>query len=270
MLAVQRRETILNNLERDGAVTVAGLARLLDVSEMTVRRDLEALDALGELTKVHGGATSMRSGRSREVGFSVKSVLAAEAKRAIAKAAAALVEPGSAIGLSAGTTTFFIAQELAAMRDVTVVTNGIRVAEALSGTSTSDLTVIVTGGSRTVSDALVGPIAIKAMREINLDICFMGVHGMDEQAGFTSPNMLEAETNRAFAATARRFIVVADSSKWGEVGLARITELDEASALITDSAMPHSARQILSAHIDDITYVQAEEQQDATHGQSTQ
>lgn len=259
LLAAQRRELILSHLERDGAVTVAGLARLLGVSEMTVRRDLDSLDAQGHLNKVHGGATSTHSGRSNEPGFAAKSVLAAPAKVAIARAAAALVEPGAAVGLTGGTTTFLVARELRALRGITIVTNSIRVAEAFADVSPSEIPVIVIGGSKTPSDALVGPMAVEAMRGLNLDYCFMGVHGMDEHSGFTSPNLLEAETNRAFAATARRFIVVTDSSKWGEVGLARITPLDEATGVITDDRMPASARQILSTHVDDVTYVKPEE-----------
>lgn len=259
MLAAQRRELILTHLERDGAVTVAGLAKLLDVSEMTVRRDLDALDAQGHLNKVHGGATTVHAGRSNEPGFAAKSGLAGPAKVAIAKAAAALVEPGAAVGLTGGTTNYLVARELSTMRGITIVTNSIRVAEAFADVPVSDVPVIVIGGSKTPSDALVGPIAVESMRGLNLDFCFMGVHGMDEHSGFTSPNLLEAETNRAFAATARRFIVVTDSSKWGEVGLARITPLEEATAVITDAGMPPAARQILSSHVDDVTYVQPEE-----------
>lgn len=266
VLAAQRRDVIMTYLEREGAVTVAGLARLLDVSEMTVRRDLDALEAQGHLNKVHGGATPTRAGRSSEPGFTAKSVLAGPAKLAIAKAAAALVEPGSAVGLTAGTTTFLVAQQLKAVRGITIVTNSIRVAEVFADTSATDTPVIVTGGSRTPSDALVGPMAVEAMRTLNLDFCFMGVHGMDEHAGFTSPNLLEAETNRAFAETARRFIVVADSSKWGEVGLARITPLDEASAIITDTGMPDAARHTLSSMVYDTTYVTPEEYGDASNG----
>lgn len=259
MLAAQRREIILTHLERDGAVTVAGLAKLLGVSEMTVRRDLDSLDAQGHVNKVHGGATLTHAGRSSEPGFVAKSGLAAPAKVAIARAAAALVETGAAVGLTGGTTTFLVAQELRAMRGITIVTNSIRVADAFSDISPSEVPVIVIGGSRTPSDALVGPMAVESMRGLNLDFCFMGVHGMDEHSGFTSPNLLEAETNRAFAATARKFIVVADSSKWGEVGLARITPLAEATAVITDDGMTASARQILSSQVDDVTYVNPEE-----------
>lgn len=258
MLAVQRREVILTQLEREGSVTVSALARLLDVSEMTVRRDLDSLDAEGFLNKVHGGATSTRSVRGREVGFSEKAVLAERQKRAIAKAAARLVEPGAVIGLSAGTTTFLIAQELLSIRGITVITNGIRIADVFSDTSPDDIHVIVTGGSRTMSDALVGPLAITSLRDLNIDIFFMGVHGMDEQAGFTAPNLSEAETNRTIAGIARQFIVVADSSKWGEVGLARITPLDEATALITDTDMQDGARQVLSSQIGRIEYTEPE------------
>lgn len=258
MLAAQRRELILTHLERDGVVTVAGLARQLGVSEMTVRRDLDMLDSQGQANKVHGGATAAHAGRSNEPGFTAKSELAGPAKLAIAKAAAALVEPGAAVGLTGGTTTFLIARELRALRGITIVTNSIRVAEAFADIPVAEVPLIVIGGSKTPSDALVGPMAVESMRGLNLDFCFMGVHGMDEHSGYTSPNLLEAETNRVFAETARRFIVVADSTKWGEVGLARITPLDEATSVITDEGLPASARQILSTHVDDITYVNAE------------
>ncbi len=265
MLAAQRRERILELLAREGVVTVTGLAQVLDVSEMTVRRDLDALDADGALTKVHGGATASQSVRGREPGFLAKSTLASGAKLAIAKAAAALVQPGSAIGLTAGTTTHLVAQQLRSLRDITIVTNSIRVADVFVDVSPADIAVIVIGGTRTPSDALVGPMAVDNMRSLNLDICFMGVHGMDEQAGFTSPNILEAETNRAFAATARQFIVVSDSTKWGAVGLARITPLDEATTVITDTDMPDAARQVLGAHVEHVIYAKPEDGADAPH-----
>lgn len=263
MLAPQRREVILTHLMRDGAVTVAGLAKLLEVSEMTVRRDLDALDRLGRLNKVHGGATPSRTGR--EPGFSAKSALAGPAKIAIAREAARLVRPGATVGLTAGTTTFHVAQELLGLEGITVVTNSIRVAEVFRDTETSKIPVIVIGGSRTPSDALVGPMAVAALGQLNLDICFMGVHGMDEHAGLTTPNLLEADTNRAFAESAREFVVVADCSKWGEIGLARITALNEATCLITDDAMPASARQALSASIDRVIFAPAQEDPHATY-----
>lgn len=265
MLAVQRREMILDHLNREGAVTVAGLAKVLEVSEMTVRRDLDALDAQGHLHKVHGGATPSRTGSGREPGFTAKSSLATPAKLAIAREAARLVEPGATVGLTAGTTTFQIAQQLLGLKGITVVTNSIRVAEVFHDTPIQDIPVIVTGGSRTPSDALVGPMAVNALRHLNLDICFMGVHGMDEHTGFTTPNVLEADTNRAFAESARQFMVVADASKWGEVGLARIAPLSEATCVITDATMPRAARQVLTAHVDHVIFASVQEDSHASN-----
>ena len=265
MLAAQRRDLILEHLDRDGVVTVAGLAGVLGVSEMTVRRDLDALDALGRLTKVHGGATPSRAGSGREPGFAAKSTLAGPAKAAIAREAARLVEPGATVGLTAGTTTFHVARQLLGHKGITVVTNSIRVAEVFHDTATSEIPVIVTGGSRTPSDALVGPMAVDALRHLNLDICFMGVHGMDEHAGFTTPNVLEADTNRAFAESARQFVVVADSSKWGEIGLARIASLSEATCVITDDAMPRAARQALTSQVDRVIFAQTQEDPHASN-----
>src|SRR3954463_7514554 len=128
MLAVQRQKLIVDELRRHGAVRVSELTALLAVSEMTVRRDLDTLAAAGLLDKVHGGAT-LRGGLSaEEPGFGAKSHRQLKEKKAIPAAAAALVEPGQAIGLTAGTTTFRLAHYLAHVPDLTVVTNSIQVA----------------------------------------------------------------------------------------------------------------------------------------------
>ena len=141
-------------------------------------------------------------------------------KRAIARAAAAMVRPGSAIAISAGTTTFQVARELRAVPDLTIVTNSMLIAQTLQDGSEIGQTVILTGGTRTPSDALVGPVAVEALRSLHVDLLFLGVHGMSLRAGLTTPNLVEAATNRALVAAARRTVVTADHSKWGVVGLA--------------------------------------------------
>ena len=100
------------------------------------------------------------------------------------------------------------------MPDLTVVTNSPPVAELLHDRGGDDLTVILTGGVRTPSNALVGPVAVAALRTLHVDTLFLGVHGIDERAGLTTPNLVEAETNRALVACARRVVVCADHSKW--------------------------------------------------------
>jgi len=247
VLARQRQAIVLERVREEGAVRVSDLARLLGVSDMTVRRDLEFLQGRGLIEKVHGGATSIPGSALFEPGFATKSALQLAEKDAIADAAIELINPGAAIGISAGTTTYAIACRLVGFVDLTVVTNSLRVADVMSDTRGSDQTVVLTGGVRTPSDALVGPLAVSALQNIHLDLVFMGVHGMDIGAGFTSPNLLEAETNRAMVESARLLVIVADHTKWGVVGLSSFARLDQADILITDAGLDPAIKEELAA-----------------------
>lgn len=255
MLARQRHAYILDRVRADGGVRVADLVRELGVSDMTVRRDLELLHEQGLLEKVHGGATAVEQSALFEPGFSAKSELQRDAKEAIADAAAALVHPGHAIALSAGTTTYAVARRLLEVPQLTVVTNSVPVADVLYHGGRPDQTVILTGGVRTPSDALVGPFAVAALRTVNVDLVIMGVHGMDPHAGFTTPNMLEAETDRAMVEAGRRLIVVADHTKWGVIGISSIARLSQADMLITDEDIEAEARSLLATQLRDLQVV---------------
>ncbi len=252
MLARQRQTLILTRVREDGGVRVADLARDLGVSDMTVRRDLEILHNRGLLEKVHGGATSLPGSALFEPGFAAKSSLQEPEKEAIASAAMSLVLPGTAIGISAGTTTYALARRLVDMPGLTVVTNSVPVADVLHRAGRGDQTIILTGGVRTPSDALVGPFAVAALRTMHLDQVFMGVHGMDPRSGYTTPNVLEADTDRALIASGRRLVVVADSSKWGVIGISSIARLDEADTLVTDSGLSAAARAIASEAVREV------------------
>ena len=255
MLARQRQALILDHVREDGAVRVADLVRELGVSDMTVRRDLEILDERGLLEKVHGGATSVAGTALFEPGFALKSTLQEREKDAIADAAVGFVEPGMAIAVSAGTTTFALAQRLAYIPGLTVVTNSVRVGDVLYQTGRTDQTIILTGGVRTPSDALAGPFAVAALRTVHVDLVFVGVHGMDPRSGFTCPNLLEAETDRALIEAGRRLVVVADASKWGVIGISSIARLDQADVLVTDAGLAPDARTILSESVRDLIIV---------------
>jgi DeoR/GlpR family transcriptional regulator of sugar metabolism len=255
MLARQRQALILERVRETGAVRVAELARDLGVSDMTVRRDLEVLHEHGLLEKVHGGATVLSGLASFEPSFTAKSTLQQSEKSAIAAAAAERVEPGMAIGISAGTTTHGFAARVAEVPGVTIVTNSIRVADVLNRTGRRDQTVILTGGIRTPSEALVGSFAVSQLRTVHLDQVFMGVHGMDAKAGFTCPNLLEAETDRALIEAGRRLVVLADHTKWGIVGIASIGDLRQADVLISDHGLPADARAILGESVGELLLV---------------
>ncbi len=250
MLASQRQERILDRVGEHGAARVSELVELLGVSDMTIRRDIESLAARGLVERVHGGVTAVSGRSTDEPGFTAKSSLQTEEKKAIARSAVTLVEPGAAVAISAGTTTYEVARELRHVPDLTVVTNSVPVAQMLHETGRSDLTVVLTGGTRTPSDALVGPVAVGSLHTLHVDWLFLGVHGLDPEAGLTTPNMVEAETNRALIATARRCVVVADHTKWGVVGLSTIAGLDQVDVLVTDNALPAPAKEVLRNRVE--------------------
>ena len=105
--------------------------------------------------------------------------------------------------------------------------------------------MVLTGGVRTPSDALVGPVAVNALRQLHLDIVFMGVHGMDVRSGFTTPNLLEADANRAFADASRQHEVIADHTKWGVLGISTIAALEDADLLVTDDEHAEGRRPVV-------------------------
>ncbi|ADD40606.1 DeoR/GlpR family DNA-binding transcription regulator [Stackebrandtia nassauensis] len=245
MLAQQRQAVIAERVRSHGAVRVAELVEEFGVSDMTIRRDLETLADRGLVSKVHGGATAVDIGSTDEPGFAAKSVRQKEAKEAIAAAAAKLVTPGQAIALSGGTTTWTLAHHLVGVAGLTVVTNSVPVADVFYRSGRGDQTVILTGGIRTPSDALVGPFAVASLKSINVDTLFLGVHGVNATAGFTTPNLMESETDKALIAAARKLVVVADSTKWEIVGIRTIACPDDADVLVTDAGLPEEARAAL-------------------------
>lgn len=244
-LARQRHELIVSQVRRAGSVRVVDLATQLEVSEMTIRRDLDTLDEAGLIVKVHGGATVRYEHSTDEPGFEVKRSRNPDEKRAIAASAAVLIGAGAAVGITAGTTTVLLAAELVTVPNLTVVTNSIPVADVFHAAPRSDRTVILVGGERTPSDALVGPVSVDALRSFHLDTVFMGVHGMHERAGFTTPNLLEADTNRAFVEATDELVVLADHTKWGVTGLTTIAGLDAATVCISDDGLSEHAQAVL-------------------------
>jgi DeoR/GlpR family transcriptional regulator of sugar metabolism len=255
MLARHRQSLILQAIRSDGSARVSDLTQRLGVSDMTIRRDLEVLAREGLIEKVHGGAVLPGSPASHEPGFEAKLVLERPEKTAIARTAAGLVRPGTAIALAGGTTTFALAQCLLDVPGLTIVTNSLRVTSLFSGTRGLDSTadsVVLTGGVRTPSDALVGPVADLTIRSLHFDLLFLGCFGIDSEAGLTTPNLAEAETNRAFIRVARRVVVLADHTKWGLVSLSTFASLADVDVLITDDMLPAEARASATEQVGEI------------------
>jgi DeoR/GlpR family transcriptional regulator of sugar metabolism len=252
MLALLRRKQILEKLRATGGVRLTELSEELSVSEMTVRRDLDALQKDGLIERVHGGAVLAQYG-TEEPGFEKKVLREQDEKAAIADRAAGLVKPGSAVALSAGTTTCALASRLSSLEGLTVVTNSMNVWTELHHGGSKEATVILTGGEfRTPSDALVGPTADASIRSLYFDVLFLGVHGLDPVAGLTTPNISEAETNRTFISRCRRLVVVADHTKWRTTALCTMADLSDVDTLVTDDGLPEEARRQLRSQIGEV------------------
>lgn len=248
MLARQRQERILDHLRRSGGIRVGEIVEMLGVSEMTVRRDIAALADRGLVLRVHGGATLAGAPHSsHEPSFTTKSTTQYDEKAAIAAAAAGLVGPGASVALSGGTTTREVARALLDVPDLTVVTNSLAVVTDLHDPERRDRTVVVTGGTPTPSDALVGPITVAALRDLHVDLLFLGVHGFGPRTGCTSPNMVEAATDRALVAAAGQTVVVADSTKYGLVGLMTILPLEDVDVFVTDDRLGRDEQDAVGA-----------------------
>lgn len=243
MLKEERFEKIRSELARKGIIDGDELAELLAVSRATVRRDFDALEALGYLKRTHGGAQAVDS--ADELPFHTKEAAFMREKRAIGLAAAALLPDEAVIGCTGGTTVMAAIKALKG-RPFTVVTNAINVAMELAPSEAAQ--VIVTGGTlRTRSYELVGHIADRTLAEFHLDIALVGVDGIDIERGISTYTVAEAHAAALYASQADKVWVVADHSKVGRVAPALIAPLSKVSRLVTDPDLAPELRAALEA-----------------------
>ena len=191
LLNEERRRAILHALNGDGRVLVKDLAENFQISQITIRKDLEVLHAHGLLHRTHGGALPPSSGALSDLSVQEKEKLHRAEKVRIAQAAVRLVEEGQSILLDSGTTTMAIARTLRHFRRLTVITSAINIAAELAN---SEIEVILTGGTvRKNSFSLVGPLAEETLHHLSADILFLGVDGFDTRLGLSTPNLQEAK-----------------------------------------------------------------------------
>lgn len=240
MFAEERQVRIVEMVNTNGKVTVAEVSRALDVSPVTIRRDLERLEDKQLLIRTHGGAVALQHHlleSAREQSFNEKTEAYAPEKERIAEAAARLVQDENAILLTPGTTNMLLARKLAGKKELTVVTNAVNIALQLGCPPGWD--VILTGGKlREKSYAMVGPIAEQSLKGMNADWLFLGVDGIHFNDGLTTPNLSEANINRKMIGVAKRVVVVADHSKFDKLMFSQIAPLEVVHMIITDNQLP--------------------------------
>lgn len=231
-------------LQQSGVVSVDELREKLDVSVVTVRRDLDILEERGLLRRTHGGAESIeplfyepfRNDRS----FQAQVSRFADEKRRIGRAAAELIQPGENIALTPGTTTTEVVRGIPLNHNVTLVTNTVNIAMELS--MRKDVSVFVTGGYlRGEWFSLVGPTAIHAIENVVIHTLFIGADGIDPEWGATCFNPDEATLNGTMVKHARRKIAVVDQSKFGVVAGWQICKAGDLDILVTDSSATDAA-----------------------------
>ncbi len=233
VFAAERRQTILDLVRANGAVSLRELARVVQTSEVTVRRDVRALEAEGLLDRRHGGAV-LPGGLSREPSYSQKTHLAAPEKADIAELAATLVDEGDAIVVGAGTTTQEFARRLTRVPNLTVVTNSLLVAQALAHASRVE--VVMTGGAlRGSIYALVGSGAEQALAGLRVRRAFLSGNGLTAERGLSTPNMLSASVDRALVRAAQEVVVLADYTKIGVDTMFQTVPTEQMNHLVTDA-----------------------------------
>jgi DeoR family transcriptional regulator of aga operon len=232
-LTGQRRATILKALTENASVHVSELAKQLNVSAVTIRSDLSALEAQGLAKRSHGSAMLARMPPTEHT-VSQKDALNHEQKEGIGALAASLVKPGENIIIDSGTTTLSLARHLREAQNITVMTNGLNIAWELANAPGVDL--ILTGGLlRKQSLSIQGLQAEACLQAYSFDKLFLGVDGFDLQFGLTTHHEAEASLNHKMVERARKVVVLADSSKFGVISLHRIVQLDRIHTIVTDA-----------------------------------
>ena len=234
----ERHKAILDILQVQGSVSVTDLSERLNVSEVTIRKDLTALESQNKLYRTHGRAIPISPYiGDRHVNEKEKQFIAE--KRSVGKLAAGLVDENDSILIASGTTILFAAREMITKRNLTVITASVSVSSILSQNKYID--VVQLGGLvRESSVSVVGSFAEKMLGYFNCSKLFMGADGVDLEFGVTTTNMMEANLNRMMMDASQKTILLVDSSKFGKKGFSKICNIDMIDQIITDENIPQS------------------------------
>ncbi len=239
----QRHKAILSELERDGYVKVSDLSERLDVSSVTIRKDLKALENRKMLFRSHG-SVSLYSSLINDRHIDEKEKVQVDEKLRIAEAANLLLERNDRIIIASGTTVLAFANKITTSEPLTVITSSVKV--SLSLCYRQNIEVIQLGGvMRKSSASVIGPESENFLNDLACNKLFIGIDGLDLDFGFTTSNIGEAHLNQAMIKAAQKVIVLADSSKFGKRGFGKICNLNQVHQIITDKNAPSNAVQIL-------------------------
>ena len=251
MYAEERQQAMAQLVAEHGRLSVNVLAERYDVTTETVRRDLSALERMGLVRRVHGGAVPADTLAVIESGLLERDQANTPAKERIARAALDLVPPaGSTVLIDAGSTTNRLASLLPRDHHLVVFTHAVPVAARLAGHPQVELHLLP-GRVRPTTQAAVGAETVAALSVLRADVAFLGTNGLSLEHGFSTPDRDEATTKRAMVQGARQVVVLADASKVGAEAAVRFASLAEVDVLVTDRGIePDDARSFSDAGIE--------------------
>ena len=233
MLAIERRNLILQKLQTERRVVVSSLALLYEVSEETIRRDLEKMEKEGLVVKSYGGAV-INENNNLDLPFNVRKTRNVVGKQRMANIAAQMIHEGENIFLDASSTALAIARAIKHKKDITIITNSLEIAVEMA--DASNIRVISTGGEILGSSlALVGQLTDKAIRSYFTDKAFISCKAIDTEAGFTDSDERHAQNKRSMLEGARSKVLVVDQSKFGKFSFAKIGDWKDIDTIITDA-----------------------------------
>lgn len=235
MTRKSRLNQIVSAVIDAGALDVAALAGRFDVSEATIRRDLELLESQQLISRTRGGASTNAAFNDLPLNYKTAQDLAE--KRRIAQRALDYIGDARVIGMTGGTTVTEFARGLVQFPSLTVITNALNIATSLL--ANSSLRVLVAGGeARSSSLETIGPVAEAFLSDYNVDVAFLGVDGVDPVAGCTNYDPVGARVNGILQQRARMTVLLADATKISKIALAPVCPLSDVDVLITDSRAP--------------------------------
>lgn len=233
MLAIERRNQILAKLQQESKVVVSDLSQQYNVTEETIRRDLEKLEQEGFAKKTYGGAV-LNESLYAEVPYNVRKITNTSAKQRIADLIEDMVEDGERIMLDASSTALFIVKRLKSKKNLTIITNSIEILIELA--DKPGFTVLCTGGTlKEGALSLTGYQAERMINSFHVDKAFISCKGIDKECGLTDSNEMDVQIKKAMLQAAKQKIFVIDQSKFDKISFANIVRLNEIDMIVTDS-----------------------------------
>ena len=233
MNQTQRHQHILSKLKKEGSVSVVDLCKELDVSSVTIRKDLKMLEDKELLYRTHGGGT-LTNPYTVDRPVNEKVMMQSKEKSGIGEVAAQLIEPNDCVLIASGTTVLSLAKNIQPKGNLTVITAALNVALELIHHPQIEV-IQLAGPIRKSSSSVTGLYAEKMLEDFSCSKLFLGVDGIDVEFGLTTTNMMEAQLNKSMIKASQKTIVLADSSKFGKRGFGRICGLEDIEQVITDN-----------------------------------